>query len=112
MTYGSFTIAACVNNDEVLRKNLLRSPGLLDGGSNQLITKTGFRSASVAYNSALDEAAHDIVIFAHQDIYFPEGWFDCLRRALATLETHDPNWGVLGVYGFRKGGEGGRGRIY
>jgi hypothetical protein len=112
MSDKAFTIAVCVNNDDVLQKNLLLSPGLLNGGRNQLAIKRGFSSASLAYNSAIEEAEHDSVIFVHQDVYLPDTWFADLNRCLVLLEATGTNWGVLGCYGFRKGSEDGLGRVY
>ena len=108
----AFTIVVSVNNEEVLQKNLLLSPGLLSGGRNQLVIRRHFTSASLSYNSAIDEAEHDIVIFVHQDVYLPDTWFADLKRCLAVLEGMGANWGVLGCYGSRKGAGGGLGRIY
>src|SRR4030095_14975835 len=96
MSDEAFTIAVCVNNDDVLRKNLLLSPGLLNGGRNQLAIKRGFSSASLAYNSAIEEAENDNVIFIHQDVYLPATWFADLKRCLALLEAAGANWGVVG----------------
>ena len=112
MSDDQFTIVACVNNDDVLQKNLLLSPGLLNGGRNQLALKRGFSAASVAYNSAIEEAENDIVIFVHQDVYLPDTWFTDLKRCLVSLEAAGANWGVLGCYGFRKGRDGGLGHVY
>lgn len=112
MSAQAFTIVASVNNEEVLQQNLLLSPGLLPGTRNQLILKRGFASASLAYNNAIDEAQHDIVIFVHQDIYLPETWFADLGRCLKVLEETDKNWGVLGCFGSRKDAHGGLGRVY
>jgi Glycosyltransferase like family len=111
MSDHTFTIAVSVNNEEVLHRNLLLSPGLLSGG-NQLIIRREFTSASLAYNSAIAEAENDIVIFVHQDIYLPDTWFGDLTRCLAILERTEANWGVLGCYGSRKGAADGLGRVY
>jgi hypothetical protein len=112
MRDDAITIVASVNNDEVLRQNLLRSPGLMDGGRNQLIVQRDFASASLAYNSAIDQAEHDIILFVHQDIYLPDTWFADFKRCLAHLEEIGANWGVLGCFGSRKGADGGLGRVY
>jgi glycosyltransferase involved in cell wall biosynthesis len=112
MSDHAFTIAVSVNNEEVLQQNLLLSPGLVNGGRNQLLLRRNFPSASLAYNSAIQEADHDIVIFVHQDIYLPDTWFADLNRCLAFLEGAGVNWGVLGCYGSRKGADGGLGRVF
>ena len=107
-----FTIVAAVNSDEVLQQNLLRSPHLLADGANQLLVRRNFPSASLAYNSAIDEAEHDLIIFIHQDIYLPHAWFRDLRRAISILRATDPQWGVLGVFGSRRDAYGGCGEVY
>jgi hypothetical protein len=112
MSDEAFTIAVAVNNEEVLQQNLLMSPGLLNGGRNQLVIRRHFHSASHAYNSAIEEAEHDIVIFAHQDIYLPETWFGDLKRCLTLLEDTGANWGVLGCFGSTRDAHGGLGRVY
>jgi hypothetical protein len=106
-----FTIVAAVNREPELQRNLMRSPELLAGG-NQLIVRRSYRSAGTAYNGALDAADHDLVLFVHQDVYLPEGWFDDLRDCVATLEDARVPWGVLGCFGSRAGATGGLGRLY
>jgi hypothetical protein len=112
MTDQKFTVVASVNDSEVLRKNLYLSPGLLKCDRNQVVIKQGFRSASLAYNSAIDEAKHEILIFVHQDVYLPDAWFSDLSRWLSYLRDEKIDWGVLGCFGSRRSAEGGVGRIY
>jgi hypothetical protein len=109
---SAFTIAAAVNNDDVLRQNLMLSPEMADGARHQLLLLRGFDSASIAYNDALQRAIHDIVVFVHQDMYLPAAWFSELARSLHHLDRIGANWGVLGCYGVRKGTAEGIGRIY
>ena len=111
MSNEKFTVAVAVNSQETLTNNLYRSPELLAGG-NQILIKQNYKSASLAYNSALDEAQNDVVIFVHQDIYFPEGWFADLRTSLSYLEREGRNWGVLGSFGSSRMVHGGVGRVY
>ncbi len=112
MTNEGITIAVAVNDRTVLQNNLLRSPGLLDGGNREILIKEGFKSASLAYNSAIDEASNDLIVFLHQDIYLPGSWWTCLRHALAYLASSDPSWGVLGCFGSTRAAYGGLGRVY
>jgi len=112
MSHDAFTIAAAVNNEKVLEQNLLLSPNLRNGGRNQLLFKRNCTSASHAYNSVIDEADNDIIIFAHQDIYLPETWLGDLNRCLTFLGVADPNWGVLGCFGSTRDAHGGLGRVY
>jgi hypothetical protein len=106
------TIAVAVNDLSVLQQNLLLSPGLLNNGRHELLIKRGFRSASLAYNSALDEAKNDTIVFVHQDIYLPDTWFADLRRCIRSLDRAGARWGVLGCFGSRRGAVGGLGRVY
>lgn len=102
MSNESFTFAVAVNSMEILRKNLYLSPGLQGDHKHQVLIKENYPSASLAYNSAIDEAENEIIIFIHQDIYLPETWFSDISRCLFYLEEKQINWGVLGCYGSRK----------
>jgi hypothetical protein len=112
MSVENFTIGVAVNDMEILRKNLLASPSIFQGTRNQLLIKHRRPSASLAYNSVLDEAENEIIIFAHQDVYLPDPWFVDLRRWLSYLKAECINWGVLGCFGCRKSVGGGLGRVY
>ncbi len=111
MTEQPSTIVVACNDDRVLHQNLLRSPSVRDG-RYQLILKRGYASAALAYNSALDDARDDLVIFVHQDIYLPVRWFSDLQRAIDHLKRQQLPWGVLGCFGSRAGAAGGLGRVY
>jgi hypothetical protein len=104
----NWTLVSAVNNPEVLRKCLLASPGA--ASAVEVIQQGGYRSAAMAYNTALAKATSDLVVFAHQDVYLPEGWFGRLRKAIEVLEEKDPHWGVLGNWGMAQGL--GRGHLY
>jgi hypothetical protein len=105
------TFAVAVNNREIFENNFMASPCFRDEHSHQILVQTGFASASKAYNEAIERSANDLIVFAHQDILFPESWISDLSRALASLERTDPKWGVLGCYG-EDLHKGGRGYIY
>ena len=92
-----WTLVTAVNNEAVLRTTLLASPDI--DSHCQVIIKERFDSAGLAYNSGLSEATSEVVVFAHQDVYLPQGWKATLSKILKTLERSDPNWGVLGVFG-------------
>jgi len=91
-------LASAVNNEAVLNSCLLKSP---DTALFEAIKiQRGFSSAAAAYNDVLRSAAvDDLLIFAHQDIYLPPGWWAKIETAVRFLDSEDPNWGVLGVYG-------------
>jgi hypothetical protein len=110
MKQDNFTIVAAVNDMQVLQGNLFLSPGMKDDNI-QLIIKRDRLSASLAYNEAVEEADNEIIIFVHQDVYFPETWFSDLKRSISYLEKEKISWGVLGCFGSRPGGAGGIGRV-
>lgn len=95
------SLVVASNSDNVLRSTLLASPEV--GQRCQVIVKQGFSSAAKAYNSGMAEANHEIVVFVHQDVFLPNGWFSRLDQATTWLDEHDPNWGVLGVFGIAAG---------
>ncbi|WP_157052038.1 glycosyltransferase [Qipengyuania citrea] len=88
---------AAVNDDEVLERNLYRSPCIHPGIN--LLEMRGFSSASTAYNKGMDKKGAKIYVFVHQDVYLPASWSKNLSRAIAELEQRDPDWAVLGVAG-------------
>jgi hypothetical protein len=95
-----WSLVSAVNDDRVLRHTLLASPAI--GKGCQIITKRGYPCIGKAYNQGLAKSAHDIVVFAHQDLYLPEVWLNGLRLALRELARLDPRWGVLGSFGVAK----------
>jgi hypothetical protein len=107
----NLTFAIAVNNRELFKNNFLASPCLRDRRHHQILPQEGFASASQAYNDAIDKSLNDLIVFCHQDVYFPEAWPSQLQNALDFLEEHDPAWGVLGCGGITRGGQG-RGHIF
>ncbi len=99
MPINIFLVSA-VNDDEVLSSCLQASPDVA-AGRLAVVEQRGYASAASAYNSWLDAGGTGVVIFAHQDVYFPAGWLHHLQTALAWLDEHDANWGILGIYGVR-----------
>jgi hypothetical protein len=111
MPKRSITFVAAVNDRGVLRENLLASPCLASPHPHEIMVQEGFASAGKAYNDAMDRSHNDLMIFAHQDVIFPENWLQQLEISLAFLEDTDPGWGVLGCYGETQE-EGGRGWVF
>lgn len=99
-----FAIAAAVNSQDILAGCLARSPDIIDQGL-ELKTYEGYASAASALNAGLDNSTAAIVILAHQDVYLPKHWLATLIDQIERLETTNPNWGVLGVFGRRITGE-------
>ncbi len=100
---SSWTLVAAVNNKRVLEDTLLRSPDV--ASCPHILLQQGFSSAGAAYNNALAKTTTDIAVFAHQDVYLPEGWKSRLDRVLNQLTLTHPTWGVLGVFGITSGVE-------
>lgn len=98
----NLTFIILVNDEEIFKNNLLASPVLLDKENSEIIAQRGFSSAATGYNAAIEAARNDLLILAHQDIFFPTAWYSDLRTALEYMEKHDPEWGVLGCYGTTK----------
>jgi hypothetical protein len=98
-----FAAAAAVNDHAVLRQCLSASPDIASG-SLPLRTYEGFRSASAAYNRALEEADAEILILVHQDVYLPRAYLDRLDARLRELDEVAPDWAVAGVVGADRAG--------
>lgn len=98
----NFTVVSAVNSEAVLQSCLLSSPGLVSAAA--ILLKRGFRSAARAYNSALDEAKTDVLVFVHQDVFLPKGWDERLRQVLNNLSEQDPDWAVAGAWGVHPSG--------
>jgi hypothetical protein len=103
MAHAEWTVIAAVNNEEILADCLLRSPEVKPGAN--LILQRGFGSAALAYNSGIAQAKTDVVIMAHQDMFFPSGWFANMEATIHGLAQTDPNWGVLGIWGVDNNGD-------
>lgn len=86
-------------NPSTFMNNFAASPCLEGIGANRIIVQEGFSSVGTAYNDAIERAETDLIVFAHQDVYFPRDWLANLSRSLRMLEESDPNWGVLGCSG-------------
>lgn len=95
-------VVAC-NDDAFLRDNLLASQMVRDG--IWVHVERGAASAGAAYNRGLEATTAPIVIFAHQDVYFPPGWDRLLSHTVASLEHLDPDWALVAPYGISEEGQ-------
>lgn len=93
------TVGACTNDRVVLRENLLASP-CLSGGQHETLMVEGAASAAEGLNAVIEQARHELVVLAHQDVYLPRWWIARLWQQYekARLATGD-QVGVMGVYG-------------
>ncbi|PTX47893.1 hypothetical protein IQ03_03082 [Gemmobacter caeni] len=92
-----FVVAAACASVDILADNLSRSPLLRNG--IRLHEEWNAPSAARAYNRALDATTAPVVIFAHQDVYFPAGWERLLAARIAEVEARDSGWGLIGAFG-------------
>lgn len=105
MTPAEITIIAAVNNDGVLNSCLLHSPDLTAHGVEVLALR-GHPSAASAYNAGIAQARGEYLVFVHQDVYLAVGWLAKFLATLQFMKQHDPNWGVLGMWGITPTGQG------
>lgn len=91
-------VIAAINDRSILARDLMSSPMIVDK-KVPIFTIEGAPSAALAYNQAIDEVNNGYLIFAHQDVYFPDGWEIALAKAIKTLEVSNPNWAVLAPFG-------------
>ena len=101
---SSLAVVAAVNDEHVLQSNLGSSP-LVNEEGLPLIVEQGYPSAGKAYNAGMSRSDAEILVFSHQDVYFPAGWLSSLKRALRWLREHDTHWGVLGCFGVTCAGQ-------
>jgi SAM-dependent methyltransferase len=100
------TLVACVNDDEQLESNLLRSPCLDPGTPHELLLMRRQTSAADGFNTALEKARHDLVVFVQQDIYLPRGWDSRFLEQFRAAEERFGPMGVAGVFGYTFGPDG------
>ena len=100
----SVQVCCVANNNAILKRNLKSSPDVAKRRV-PLSVIWGAKAASVAYREAIQAACAEIVVFAHQDVYFPEGWFSRLESVCERLSSADPSWAVAGLCGMTNEGE-------
>lgn len=100
----SWSLVVASNSTAVLEANLLRSVEIKK--ALDIVVQKGAKSAAIAYNAGIDVCRSELIIFAHQDIYLPEGWAENLQKCVNQLYESDPNWGVVGIYGITNSGLG------
>jgi hypothetical protein len=88
----------------IFERNFAASPCFEGIRPNRIIIQEGFASAAIAYNDAIEKAQTDLIVFSHQDVFFPADWLVDLNQSLKLLESSDPSWGVLGGWGVNNRG--------
>lgn len=93
------TVGACTNDASVLNNNLLASPCLRDNRHETLMVQ-GAGSAAEGLNAIVDQALHELVILAHQDVYLPGWWIARVwQQYEKARRLAGDRLGVMGVYG-------------
>lgn len=93
------SVGVCTNDAAVLADNLLASPCLADD-RHQVLCIEGATSAAEGLNAAIDNAEHELVVLAHQDVYLPCWWIARLWQQYEVAHAaFGERLGVLGVYG-------------
>ncbi len=97
-------LVTCASRMEVLSQWLARSPCLQKGGL-PWIAYFNCKSAAEAFNAALEGSpTAGWLVWAHQDVYLPEGWETGFERALQEARQRWPTLAVVGVYGVQGAG--------
>jgi hypothetical protein len=92
-----YTIITASNNIKMLNDNLLKSDAVKS--ADKIIVQENYKTASEAYNDAIDRSETDLLIFTHQDVYLPPNWCSDLAESIKRLDMGPTNWGVLGAWG-------------
>ena len=100
---NDFALISAVNDVDILNACLLRSPDIV-AGELPVFTIEGATSMAEAYNRGLTMTDRPICIFAHQDVYLPQGWLALVSEKLSDLEKIDQSWEVVGPYGVQADG--------
>lgn len=98
-TTEKWSLVSVTNNKTILENCLLSSPDV--STATEVILQKNCQSAAQAYNAALDLATTDLLVFAHQDVYLPEGWLAQFQNSLLWLAKNDPDWAVAGLWGVK-----------
>lgn len=102
LALSDLCIVVASNDEACLQRNLLASPLVAAGVAVHI--ECGAPSAAVAYNRGLVATTAPLVIFAHQDVWFPPGWEMRLSQAIAQLKAKGEPWALLGPFGMSTDG--------
>ncbi len=96
------SFVSCVNDEAVLRDNLLASPCFQGDSPHQLVLVRGARSAAEGLNGGLERAQHDTVVLVHQDVYLPRGWPARFSEQVSRARESLGDVAVTGLFGARR----------
>ena len=63
-----------------------------------------FDTLALAVSSGIERTKHDLIAVVHEDVLFPSNWHSQFEASLASLESIDPQWALLGAVGWRSDG--------
>ncbi|MGL6211463.1 MAG: hypothetical protein ACRC14_16700 [Paracoccaceae bacterium] len=89
-----FDLCCASHSDAILNANLMASPLVLAG--HPVDIERNSSSASAAYNRLLDRTSAPVVVFAHHDVWLPQGWEELLAARISELPE---NWALFGAFG-------------
>lgn len=95
---ADFLVVSPVNDERTLSRCLAASPDLVSGAVELHVVR-GARSANEVIADALRSRHRGFAVYAHQDVYFPAGFFERLARTLSGLSDLDETWAVAGAIG-------------
>lgn len=96
-------IVVASNDESCMNRNLLASP-MVKAGVRVHVEREA-PSAAVAYNRGIASTSEPLIVFAHQDVWFPEGWEKRLKKAIFELDQLDPDWALAAPFGMSGDGE-------
>ncbi len=96
------SVVTASHDDGILNANLARSPLFATG--IPLHVERGAASATIAYNRGLDATTAPYIVFAHHDVFLPQGWDRLLAARIAEVEAQDANWALLCAFGIAMDG--------
>lgn len=103
-----FNLICASHDDKILIRNLAASHFF-----NPCKVVMGYTNVSAAYNYAHAEC-HKLLgeynIYVHHDVFLPPQFEGSLKKSIIQINSIDPNWGVLGLYGASM--ENGQRRFY
>lgn len=91
-------ITVACNDERILTENLLASD-VANRDDVDVLVSRNVTSIAATYNRLLDQSSADVIVFSHQDVYFPPDWVTRLATTIAALEKNDPDWAVLSPTG-------------
>lgn len=94
-----FNIICASHNLTIFHKNLYLSLILQKNHGNIV---TDYKNVSAAYNFAeiqCNQLLDEYNVYVHHDVFLPPAFEYELKKAILQINSIDPNWGVIGLYG-------------